>query len=251
PPEDRCLEDNGGCHAQASCKDLHYHERTAGVFYLSSPLGVRYQLNLTEAQSACSQQGATLASFKQLADAQQLGMHVCIAGWLEGGRVGYPITLPSPRCGDGHVGVVLYKEPVSPSNKYDAYCYRQTGRDLEYHVSANHSRRLYQDLQHQEVIRTWLGANLTVQTSASLSPAPSSSLSAIFVVLLLGLGAGGGVYFLWRRQKTPFNFQYFKNETEAVPASMLSINNPLYSEHTDSEQASDLVGLPCRGDSKP
>ncbi|KAK0148702.1 Stabilin-1 [Merluccius polli] len=25
PPVDRCLEENGGCHAQASCHDLHYH----------------------------------------------------------------------------------------------------------------------------------------------------------------------------------------------------------------------------------
>ncbi|CAL8336729.1 unnamed protein product [Merluccius merluccius] len=356
PPVDRCLEENGGCHAQASCHDLHYHARTAGVFYLPSPQGVRYQMNLTEAQTACSQQGATLASFKQLADAQQLGMHLCIAGWMEGGRVGYPTTIPSPHCGDSHVGVVLYKEPVPPSRKYDAYCYRETdvscvcnsgyvgdgtfcngvvinvlatntnyslfykfilgysgssvkgrelldflssggsdvmlfvphndgfltnqtlsGRDLEYHVSANHSRRLYQDLRHQEVVHTWLGANLTVThgnnqsnklvnqrllldwdvpamngiihviqaplqapppqvglslpASASLSAAPSSSVSAIVIVLLLcGLGAGGGGYFLWRRQKNPFNFSYFKNETEAVPATMMSIDNPVYSE---------------------
>ncbi|CAL8336057.1 unnamed protein product [Lota lota] len=372
PPVDRCLEENGGCHAQASCKDLHYHARTAGVFYLPSPQGVRYQMNLTEAKTGCSQQGATLASFKQLADAQQLGMHLCIAGWLEGGKVGYPTTVPSPRCGDGHVGVVLYKEPVSPSSKYDAYCYRETdvscvcnsgyvgdgefcngvvinvlatntdyslfykfllgysgssvkgrelldflssggsdvmlfvphndgfltnqtlsGRDLEYHVSANHSRRLYQDLQHQEEVRTWLGANLIVthgnnqsiklvnqqllldwdvpatngiihviqaplqapplqaKTATSLSPALSSGVSAILVVFLLcGLAAGGGGYFLWRRQKIPYNFQYFKNETEAVPAAMMSINNPLYSENTDSGQASDPVDPSPWGDGK-
>jgi hypothetical protein len=46
--------------------------RTAGVFYLPSPQGIRYQMNLTGAQNGCSQQGATLASFKQLADAQQV-----------------------------------------------------------------------------------------------------------------------------------------------------------------------------------
>ncbi|XP_056462964.1 stabilin-1 isoform X1 [Gadus chalcogrammus] len=372
PPVDRCLEENGGCHAQASCKDLHYHARTAGVFYLPSPQGIRYQMNLTGAQNGCSQQGATLASFKQLADAQQLGMHLCIAGWLEGGKVGYPTTVASPRCGDGHVGVVLYKEPVPPSSKYDAYCYRETdvscvcnsgyvgdggfcngavinvlamntdfsrfykfildysglsvkgrelldflssagsdvmlfvphndgfltnqtlsGRDLEYHVSANHSRRLYQDLQHQEEVRTWLGANLIVthgnnqsdklvnqqllldwdvpatngiihviqaplrapppqaKATSSQSPAPSSGVSAILVALLLcGLGMGAVGYFLWRRQKTPFNFQYFKNETEAVPAAMMSIDNPLYSENTDSGQPSDLVDSSYWGDMK-
>ncbi|KAK0148706.1 hypothetical protein N1851_010941 [Merluccius polli] len=69
------------------------------------------------------------------------------------------------------------------------------------------------------------------EASASLSAAPSSSVSAIVIVLLLcGLGAGGGGYFLWRRQKNPFNFSYFKNETEAIPATMMSIDNPVYSE---------------------
>ena len=28
PPTDRCLEDNGGCHPKASCKDLHFHSKT-------------------------------------------------------------------------------------------------------------------------------------------------------------------------------------------------------------------------------
>lgn len=35
-------------------------------------------------------------------------------------------------------------------------------RDLEYHVSANHSRRPFKDLGHQEVIASQLGFNLTV-----------------------------------------------------------------------------------------
>lgn len=54
-------------------------------------------------------------------------MHLCVAGWMEGGSVGYPIRFPSIRCADNHVGVVLYKEPVDQSSYYDAYCYRLTG----------------------------------------------------------------------------------------------------------------------------
>ncbi|TMS19052.1 Stabilin-2 [Larimichthys crocea] len=53
-----------------------------------------------------------------------MGMHLCVAGWMEGGKVGYPIRFPSVRCGDNHVGLVMYKEPVDQSSKYDAYCYR-------------------------------------------------------------------------------------------------------------------------------
>ncbi|XP_051804220.1 stabilin-1 isoform X1 [Acanthochromis polyacanthus] len=240
PPVDRCLEANGGCAAVASCKDLHYHENTAGVFHLRSPEG-KYKMNFSRAAASCQEDGATLATVTQLGHAQQLGMHLCVAGWLDGGKVGYPTRFPSVRCGDNHVGLVMYKDPVDQNNLYDAYCYRlrdvscscpdgyigngdfchgvltdilamysnfsvfykllldSSGsssegrelldflshrtsevtlfvphnagfsqnqtlslRDLQYHVSANHSMRPYKDLRHQEVITSQLGVNLTV-----------------------------------------------------------------------------------------
>uniref|UniRef100_A0A3Q1AJG6 Stabilin 1 n=1 Tax=Amphiprion ocellaris TaxID=80972 RepID=A0A3Q1AJG6_AMPOC len=123
PPVDRCLEANGGCAAVASCKDLHYHENTAGVFHLRSPEG-KYKMNFSRAAASCQEEDATLATVQQLGDAQQLGMHLCVAGWLDGGKVGYPTRFPSVRCGDNHVGLVMYKDPVDQSNPYDAYCYR-------------------------------------------------------------------------------------------------------------------------------
>uniref|UniRef100_A0A8C2GCI5 Stabilin 1 n=1 Tax=Cyprinus carpio TaxID=7962 RepID=A0A8C2GCI5_CYPCA len=123
PPVDRCLEDNGGCDPKATCKDLHFHMNTGGVFHLRSPEG-KYKLNFSQAQEACEAEGATLATFKQLSDAQQLGMHLCVAGWMDGKKAGYPIRFPSAKCGDNHVGIVLYKEPVNASWPYDAYCYR-------------------------------------------------------------------------------------------------------------------------------
>uniref|UniRef100_A0A673VS04 Stabilin 1 n=1 Tax=Salmo trutta TaxID=8032 RepID=A0A673VS04_SALTR len=125
PPVDRCLEENGGCDPQATCKDLHYHSNTAGVFPMRSS-GGKYLLNYTDAELACQAEGATLATFSQMADAQQLGMHLCVAGWIQGKKVGYPTRFPSDKCGDNHVGIVLYKDPVDPSSKYDAFCYRQS-----------------------------------------------------------------------------------------------------------------------------
>uniref|UniRef100_A0A9J7XQL0 Stabilin 1 n=1 Tax=Cyprinus carpio carpio TaxID=630221 RepID=A0A9J7XQL0_CYPCA len=71
PPVDRCLEDNGGCDPKATCKDLHFHMNTGGVFHLRSPEG-KYKLNFSQAQEACEAEGATLATFKQLSDAQQV-----------------------------------------------------------------------------------------------------------------------------------------------------------------------------------
>lgn len=57
----------------------------------------------------------------------QLGMHLCVAGWMDGGKVGYPICFPSLKCGENHVGLVMYRDPVPQSSKYDAYCYRLDG----------------------------------------------------------------------------------------------------------------------------
>ncbi|RXN30465.1 stabilin-1-like protein [Labeo rohita] len=125
PPVDRCLEGNGGCDPKATCKDLHFHTKTAGVFHLRSPEG-KYKMNYTKAQEACEAEGATLATFKQLSDAQQLGMHLCVAGWMDEKKAGYPIRFPSAKCGDNHVGIVVYKEPVNASWPYDAYCYRMS-----------------------------------------------------------------------------------------------------------------------------
>lgn len=48
---------------------------TAGVFHLRSPAG-KYKMNFSEADSACQADGATLASFKQLGDAQQVKKNI-------------------------------------------------------------------------------------------------------------------------------------------------------------------------------
>uniref|UniRef100_A0A3B3BDQ0 Stabilin 1 n=1 Tax=Oryzias melastigma TaxID=30732 RepID=A0A3B3BDQ0_ORYME len=215
PPVDRCQDDNGGCAAVASCKDLHYHANTAGVFHLQSPEG-KYKMNFSQADAACQAEGAILATYKQLADAQQLGMHLCVAGWLKDQKVGYVTQFPSPKCGDNHVGVVLYKDPVDVSSKYDAYCYRVqdvscscpdgytgngffchgvltsvlstysnfslfykilSGSDLEYHISTDHSRRLFKDLMHQDVIKSRLGSNLVVTQGKNEVSSPSKMVN--------------------------------------------------------------------------
>ncbi|XP_060766911.1 stabilin-1 isoform X5 [Neoarius graeffei] len=122
PPVNRCLENNGGCNANAICKDLHFHTKTAGVFHLRSPAGM-YMMNYSTAEAACKAEGATLATLSQLSDAQQLGMHLCVAGWIDGKQVGYPIRFPAPKCGLNKTGVIQYKNP-NVNTPYDAYCYR-------------------------------------------------------------------------------------------------------------------------------
>lgn len=123
PPIDRCLEMNGNCHPEATCTDLHYEDETVGVFHQQSSKG-RYLYTYDDANKACESEGALLATFDQLSAAQQKGFHLCVAGWLVGGKVGYPTTYPSNNCGSGHVGIMDYGVRPNMSEKWDAYCYR-------------------------------------------------------------------------------------------------------------------------------
>uniref|UniRef100_UPI00398F750A stabilin-2-like n=1 Tax=Pristiophorus japonicus TaxID=55135 RepID=UPI00398F750A len=119
----RCFQDNGKCHADANCADLHFEDKTVGVFHLQSEKG-RYQSSYVEAQQLCRREDAVLATYNQLAYAQQAGYNFCAAGWLDGQRVSYPTTYSNPLCGSGHVGIVDYGTRVNVLEKWNAFCYR-------------------------------------------------------------------------------------------------------------------------------
>ncbi|XP_035875396.1 stabilin-2 [Phyllostomus discolor] len=121
-PVDRCLQDNGQCHADASCADLHFQDTTVGVFHLRSPLG-RYKLTFDKAQEACANEAAAMATYNQLSYAQKANYHLCSAGWIESGRVAYPVAYASQNCGSGIVGIVDYG-PRNKSEMWDVFCYR-------------------------------------------------------------------------------------------------------------------------------
>uniref|UniRef100_A0A8C3UUP6 Stabilin 1 n=1 Tax=Catharus ustulatus TaxID=91951 RepID=A0A8C3UUP6_CATUS len=126
PPTDRCLENNGQCHREATCTDLHFHGeyKTMGVFHLQSPRG-KYDFTYEQAQAACAAEGASLATFQQLGAAQQMGFHLCLVGWLDNGTAGYPTAYPNPSCGSSHVGIVDYGFRSNLSETWDAFCYRE------------------------------------------------------------------------------------------------------------------------------
>ncbi|KAL8222046.1 UNVERIFIED_CONTAM: Stabilin-2, partial [Gekko kuhli] len=119
----RCAQDNGQCHADADCVDLHFEDATVGVFHLRSPLG-QYKLTFDEANKACADEGATLATYNQLLYAQKAKYHLCAAGWLQYGRVGYPTAFSAPACGGGLVGIIDYGIKLNQSETWDAFCYR-------------------------------------------------------------------------------------------------------------------------------
>ncbi|KAG8514099.1 Stabilin-2, partial [Galemys pyrenaicus] len=122
-PIDRCLQDNGQCHADASCADLHFQDTTVGVFHLRSPLG-QYKLTFDKAREACANEAATIATYNQLSYAQKAKYHLCSAGWLDSGRVAYPTAYASKNCGSGVVGIVDYGPRNNKSEMWDVFCYR-------------------------------------------------------------------------------------------------------------------------------
>uniref|UniRef100_A0A8C0ZCR6 Stabilin 2 n=1 Tax=Cyanistes caeruleus TaxID=156563 RepID=A0A8C0ZCR6_CYACU len=123
-PLDRCLQDNGQCHPDADCADLHFQDTTVGVFHLRSPVG-QYRMTYEQAKEACANESATIATYTQLLYAQKARYHLCSAGWLDGERVGYPTGFSSPNCGSGYVGIVDYGRRVNLSETWDVFCYRE------------------------------------------------------------------------------------------------------------------------------
>ncbi|XP_038544387.1 stabilin-2 isoform X2 [Canis lupus familiaris] len=143
-PLDRCLQDNGQCHADANCADLHFQDATVGVFHLRSPLG-QYKLTFDKAREACANEAASMATYNQLSYAQKgwcegyrrghrkspytrtsprARYHLCSAGWLESGRVAYPTAYASQNCGSGVVGIIDYGQRNNKSETWDVFCYR-------------------------------------------------------------------------------------------------------------------------------
>uniref|UniRef100_A0A803TJK6 Stabilin 2 n=1 Tax=Anolis carolinensis TaxID=28377 RepID=A0A803TJK6_ANOCA len=126
-PVDRCLQNNGQCHANATCADLHFQDATVGVFHVRSRKG-QYKLTFSQANKTCADEGATIATYAQLVYAQKANYHMCAAGWLADGRAAYPIAYPSPKCGGGVIGIIDYGPRINKSETWDVFCYRVKGK---------------------------------------------------------------------------------------------------------------------------
>uniref|UniRef100_A0A8C9EHP5 Stabilin 2 n=1 Tax=Pavo cristatus TaxID=9049 RepID=A0A8C9EHP5_PAVCR len=137
-PLDRCLQDNGQCHPDADCTDLHFQDTTVGVFHLRSPQG-QYKMTYEKAKEACANESATIATYNQLLYAQKARYHLCAASWLDGQRVGYPTAFSSPNCGAGYVGIVDYGRRVNLSETWDVFCYREKGENGHLSLTAKGS----------------------------------------------------------------------------------------------------------------
>ncbi|KAK9974410.1 hypothetical protein ABG768_022511 [Culter alburnus] len=94
------------------------------VFPYSPPLG-RYNLNFQNAEAACLEQDAVVASFEQLYAEWKSGLDWCNAGWLNDGTVQYPITKPREPCGGARTlaGLRNYGRRDKSNSRYDVFCF--------------------------------------------------------------------------------------------------------------------------------
>lgn len=85
----------------------------------------RYQLNFHEAQQACLEQDAVVATFEQLFRAWEEGLDWCNAGWLQDASVQYPIAMPRQPCGGLGLapGVRSYGQRHHRLHRYDVFCF--------------------------------------------------------------------------------------------------------------------------------
>ncbi|XP_048850886.1 hyaluronan and proteoglycan link protein 1-like [Brienomyrus brachyistius] len=96
-----------------------------GVVFPYSPRLGRYNLNFYDAENACLQQDAIMASTAQLYSAWEEGFDWCNAGWLSDGSVQYPIAVPREPCGgkNAAAGMRSYGSQNKHSNHYDVFCF--------------------------------------------------------------------------------------------------------------------------------
>ncbi|MFT7817703.1 hyaluronan and proteoglycan link protein 1-like isoform X2 [Arapaima gigas] len=107
-----------------------------GVVFPYFPRMGRYNLNFHDAEKACRDQDAVVASFDQLYDAWRGGLDWCNAGWLSDGSAQYPITQPREPCGGKNTvpGVRSYGQRDKEKSHYDVFCFTSNYRGRFYYL---------------------------------------------------------------------------------------------------------------------
>ncbi|XP_035993963.1 neurocan core protein isoform X1 [Fundulus heteroclitus] len=106
------------------------------VFHYQAP-NTRYALSFAEAQRACQENSALMASPAQLWAAYRDGLASCSAGWLDDQTVRYLVQLPELGC-YGHkeysAGVRNYGKR-DPKEMFDVYCFAEELDGEVFHTS--------------------------------------------------------------------------------------------------------------------
>uniref|UniRef100_W5KJN6 Aggrecan core protein n=1 Tax=Astyanax mexicanus TaxID=7994 RepID=W5KJN6_ASTMX len=138
-----------------------------GVVFHYKVSASRYSLTFAEAQLACQNIGAVIASPQQLHSAYEAGYHHCDAGWLIDQTVRYPIVSPRDQCsGDLETVPGVRNYGVRPaSERYDVYCYMDKPRGEVFIVSS------FEGFTYDEAVASCQGQNASLASTADLHAA--------------------------------------------------------------------------------
>lgn len=107
-----------------------------GVVFPYSPRLGRYNFNFQNAEAACLEQDAVVASFEQLYEEWRSGLDWCNAGWLNDGTVQYPITKPREPCGGARTSAGLrnYGRRDKSNSRFDVFCFTASLKGRFYYL---------------------------------------------------------------------------------------------------------------------